>query len=351
MSWIILCTFLLWMSIGVVTAQTNNSCRQIAFEGWDGNQEIFLIDLDTEVIQNITQNESHDSSPIWSPDGTKIAFASSRDSQKGIIDHFYIMNLMDNSIEGLVVGKGIASYSPDDRFVAYNSSSPDRPLVNILNIMDMDSDVIVGSFENAFFLSWSPDSQLISYFSYGDDYLNLYISNLDATNITQIHTIIGEFQGVSWSPDWTQVAFSIDRKTYLLDVKTKNIQPLIDDNLPYWNPLWSPDGLKILVKTYVEGETYSQSQYRFVLVNVTNGATMLLPTPINIDGVANIYQSISYAAWSPDSNQIAFTIYDQRSHSEHTELYVVDSDGQNLRYLAEPLSNRGQNFKWRPSCP
>ena len=37
---------------------------------------------------NLTNNEAEDVSPAWSPDGTKIAFVSTRDSQQDI----YVMD-------------------------------------------------------------------------------------------------------------------------------------------------------------------------------------------------------------------------------------------------------------------
>ena len=46
--------------------------------------ELFLLDLGTDMEQQLTDNDYPDWSPNWSPDGTQLAFASSRDENVDI---------------------------------------------------------------------------------------------------------------------------------------------------------------------------------------------------------------------------------------------------------------------------
>ena len=53
-----------------------------------GNAEIFLINAKGQGARNLTKSKAENSYPCWSPDGTKIAFASDRDGGMNI----YVMD-------------------------------------------------------------------------------------------------------------------------------------------------------------------------------------------------------------------------------------------------------------------
>ena len=55
----------------------------------DGNYEIYIMDVDGSNQKNLTNNETYDGFPDWSPDGKKIAFVSYRDGNGEI----YIMDV------------------------------------------------------------------------------------------------------------------------------------------------------------------------------------------------------------------------------------------------------------------
>src|SRR2546430_17541717 len=63
---------------------------QIAFTSErDGDQEIYLMHADGSGVTRLTSNPARDFWPVWSSDGTKIAFVSDRDDGNGEI---YVMN-------------------------------------------------------------------------------------------------------------------------------------------------------------------------------------------------------------------------------------------------------------------
>jgi len=45
----------------------------------DGNDEIYVMNADGTAQTNLTNDQSSDTEPRWSPDGTQIAFESLRD--------------------------------------------------------------------------------------------------------------------------------------------------------------------------------------------------------------------------------------------------------------------------------
>ncbi len=66
--------------------------------GTDNNsEEIFTLGTDGKDLQRITKNDFWDLYPVWSPDGTKIAFLSQRSSTLGI----YSMEANGSNVEAL----------------------------------------------------------------------------------------------------------------------------------------------------------------------------------------------------------------------------------------------------------
>ena len=54
----------------------------------DGNPEVYVMDADGSNPTRLTDNPTFDGVPAWSPDGTKIAFASGRDGNPEV----YVMD-------------------------------------------------------------------------------------------------------------------------------------------------------------------------------------------------------------------------------------------------------------------
>src|SRR3954447_16673824 len=95
---------------------------QVAFaSSRDGNYEIYAMDAAGTIQTNLTANQAGDLFPTWSPDGSKIAFASFRDLGN---EEIYVMNADGTNQTRLTSSSGAdaePSWSPDGSKIAFRS--------------------------------------------------------------------------------------------------------------------------------------------------------------------------------------------------------------------------------------
>jgi|GEM_PF-1668315 len=95
------------------------------------NGNIFVINPDGSDVKNLTNEKGYNYSPVWSPDGKKIAFVRKADlkSENG---YLYTMNFDGTGFVPLTSDAGsaidVGSWSPDGRFIAFKYVTWDGPL-------------------------------------------------------------------------------------------------------------------------------------------------------------------------------------------------------------------------------
>ncbi|HEV8370538.1 MAG TPA: hypothetical protein VGQ39_21485, partial [Pyrinomonadaceae bacterium] len=93
-----------------------------------GRNDIWLFDLARGVPTRFTTDPASDSSPLWSPDGTQIVFASTR---QGVSD-LYIKTASGVGNEELLLKSAETKvpddWSPDGKFIVYESRNPKTKL-------------------------------------------------------------------------------------------------------------------------------------------------------------------------------------------------------------------------------
>ena len=115
--------------------------KQLAFVSslWDrekkemGSRDIYFVNADGTNVAKLTNSPADDYAPIWSADGRKLAFVSTR---RGSADIYYI-NLDDKIAKQLTFiplsDEDDPTWSPDSRFIAFHSDR-DNPLGDIYQI-------------------------------------------------------------------------------------------------------------------------------------------------------------------------------------------------------------------------
>jgi Tol biopolymer transport system component len=161
----------------------------------DGNPEIYVMDPNGLNVVRLTNNPADDAQPAWSPDGSKIAFASNRDGN----DEIYVMaangsgqvNLTNNSASDLA-----PAWSPDGTKIAFQSNRETDYAVWVMNADGSNPVRLTDPGIRNGAPSWSPDGTRIAYEQGG----HIWVMNADGSRKIQI-TSGGQSDGLPrWRP-------------------------------------------------------------------------------------------------------------------------------------------------------
>jgi Tol biopolymer transport system component len=235
---------------------------QIAFvTDRDGNFEVYKMAADGSNQVNLSKNPALDAGPAWSPDGTKITFGSSR-SDATPDDGFaqadvYTMSSADGSgvvrLTKRATDDGGPVWSPDGTKIAFFS---DRSVNGNYEIYVMKArpegkrnrPINLSRHSSAADLdpNWSPDSKQITFMSnrgVGGDF-EVVKMNADGTDQTQLTENELPDRYPSWSPDGTQIAFHSQRNgnfdVYVVGADGSNPTAKTNDAGIDVHPDWQP---------------------------------------------------------------------------------------------------------------
>ena len=85
----------------------------------DGNKELYVVSADGSGQRRLTRDARYPATPAWSPDGRKIAFESGRDGTTGV----YVVNADGSGQRRLARNGDAPAWSPDGRTIAFFSDA------------------------------------------------------------------------------------------------------------------------------------------------------------------------------------------------------------------------------------
>lgn len=166
----------------------------------DGNWEIYRMAPDGSDPINLSNDPADDTKPVWSADGTRIAFVSNRVVSEEEGQYIFMMNADGSNLRQLTFNhwSDSPSWSQDGSQITYmgdedifiiNIDGNSEP-VNLTNSPDIRDGRP----------TWSPDGTKIAWSSGDDGNWNLFVMDVDGSNKKQI-TDNGQVFGSTWTID------------------------------------------------------------------------------------------------------------------------------------------------------
>ena len=354
-------------------------------ESWEFSYEIVVSNIDGTNTRRITNNDYFDNFPVWSPDGSQIAFISDPNP-----DH-----VTDNTDEWQPVVRNRGANDVRGQLMVYTLETGE--LRNITHPYDGEDDRVAPHPP-----AWSPDGQRIAFVAYGRDveygedawYQVPLVVHTVKPDGSGRRTIGRAFSEPAWSPDGSRIAmaapwadgvglFTFEPNgsdpayvTYAVDfVWYRSFSYYSRDRAGYraswyrtWlnRVYWSPDGSRIMFTgdgyrdLYYYDDPYAFESWdvsfmeswgpRYTFDAEDKGCKGICLT--SVDGVF-VTSSLGLRApswkdgmrgngvrpflpgpmsWSPDGSRIA-VLTRTKSGPGSAVLYTMDPDGEDVRVL------------------
>ena len=286
----------------------------------DGYWQIWTANPDMTNADPITDGDYDNAFPAWSPDGSQLAFASTRSdaSNPGAINDIFVMDADGSNVTQLSESIGWSSeptWSPDGEVIAFHSDAGDWPTSLGLFIVPSDGT---------------------------DDPLRLTTISLDLID-----------QGSArFSPDGSKLLFTqatgsfvqggaalkgINLALFTINVDGTGIRRLTPWGIHAVEGDWSPDGTRIVVGTFVEHLGHTN---RLMIMNADGSNLRPLTRDHGTTGVRKIetlrLEQSYNPTWSPDGTTIMFSHFELTQDGKFVAgLQAIAPDGSGQRWISQ----------------
>ena len=268
---------------------------------------LWIVNIDGSRLRQLTDGDWSDSSPVWSPNGERIAFLSDRSGSTQL--HVMWADTREQlQLTRLSRAPGAVSWSPDGKSIAFTGFVPDTssPLAVRLPPMPRGAQLAPGA-TVVDSLSWARDGSGPT----PRGFTHLFV--IDAiVGGTPRQVTSGEFNhgGPAWSADGRTLFFSGilkpdaeyeegDSEVHALDLATLTVKPLTDREGPDTGPEPSPDGRWIAYTGY-DQQRFTSHIANLYMMDASGNRKRLW--------VGNLPSSPQNVTWAPDNSGVYYSM-------------------------------------------
>ena len=306
---------------------------------WDRERydyEIVVRKIDGADPRRLTENVGVDHFPVWSPDGSRIAFVGNGRLSTIAPDG---SGLRDDLVPHHI-GLGPPAWSPDGGSLAFFAGGA-------AYIVGADGSHLTRLSAGGGMVAeapvWSPDGSLVAFGRSGEDISDIVVSTPDGSDQ---RAIVG-LKGISlWTSDGSDVRFSA------ISESTDSGEQRVAADLVASSIAWSPDGSEIRFVAAPESMESDEgaSAYAGIFSVGVDGTGMRIIAEIEWP---------SLVSWSPEGSRFVvrriprtWTYYSSKSErilTPEVVLYMMSSDGSGKRVLVSRIPGRfvAEHSDWR----
>lgn len=250
---------------------------------------LWIADLDGSNLRQLTAGTHRDTAPVWSPDGSQIAFVSNRPAS------------LANGAE---------------------RSNGTKPLNQIWLIAPDGGEArqLTAHEGGAASISWSPDGRRIAFVGTDEpapeDSFTAPVTIGPAADEMVVHDIRYKYDGKGYLKTFTHI--------WEIDLASRETLQVTEGDVNDTAPAWSPTGHHIAFAGNRRSDRRRRSTQTILVVPANGGEVV----PIAPDDAV-----FGSPAWSPDGKKVAFLGYEDAlsGFGRYTNVWTVNADGTGLK--------------------